>query len=66
MLANDFNIMENKLLYLLKGLGIPFVYISSAVVLVFRLGWSGLLCIVIPILFFPLQGLLGKFNGKHL
>jgi hypothetical protein len=55
-----------KLVYLLRGLGIPFVYISSTVVLVFRLGWSGLLCIVIPILFFPLQGLLGKFNGKHL
>ncbi len=50
----------------MKGIGFPFVYILSGVVLVFRLGWFGLLCICIPLLFIPLQALLGKFNGGYL
>ncbi len=44
----------------------PFAYFGSGIVLVYRLGWFGLLCIFIPLLFLPLQTLLGKFNGKYL
>lgn len=66
MIANDFNLMENKLILLFRGIGFPVVYIGSTIVLVFRLGWKGLLCICIPLLFLPLQGLLGKFNGRYL
>ena len=67
ILANDFNSIDNRLIYFLGGgIGMPFIYICSAVVLVKRLGWSGLICIVIPMLFFPVQGLLGKISGKYL
>jgi hypothetical protein len=44
----------------------PFVYIGSGIVLVYRLGWFGIICICVPLLFIPLQTLLGKVNGKYL
>jgi hypothetical protein len=51
---------------LLKGIVFLFVYILSGFVLVFRLGRVGLLYICTPLLFIPLQTLLGKFNGRYL
>jgi hypothetical protein len=43
---------------------LPFVALGTAIILVFRLGWIGLLCIVIPFIFLPIIGFIGKNCGK--
>lgn len=63
MLASDFNTMEIKLMFVFMLVAFPFVLFGAAVVLVFRLGWVGLICIAIPLLMMPIQGLIGKKNG---
>lgn len=64
LLANDFNTMEVKLLFVFMLVAFPFVLFGTAVVLVFRLGWLGLLCIGIPLVIIPFQGMIGKKNGE--
>ncbi len=63
MLANDFNNMEIKLIYLLNAIAFPFIIIGILVLIVYRLGWWGLMCFLIPIIIFPIQSLFGKLSG---
>jgi ABC-type multidrug transport system fused ATPase/permease subunit len=44
----------------------PFVLIGIAILLVFRLGWWGLLCIAIPLAILPITGSLGNNSGNIL
>lgn len=66
MLASDFNSMETKMTLVFTVMTMPFVMIAISVILVNRLGWLGLLCMAIPILILPLQGMFGKKNGDIL
>ncbi len=63
MLANDFNNMEYKLNYLLTAIISPIILIGIIVLIVYRLGWWGLMCLVIPVIIIPIQGLMGKLSG---
>jgi ABC-type multidrug transport system fused ATPase/permease subunit len=63
MLANDFNNMETKLNYLLTAIISPIILIGIIVLIVYRLGWWGLMCLVIPVIIIPIQGLMGKLSG---
>jgi ATP-binding cassette subfamily C (CFTR/MRP) protein 4 len=66
LLASDFNTMEIRLMFVFMMVAFPFILIGASVVLVFRLGWVGLICIAFPILMMPVQGLIGKRNGQIL
>lgn len=63
MIANDFNSMEIKLNYFCIALGFPITMIGILIVIVYRLGWWGLMCLIIPICIIPIQGYLGKKSG---
>jgi len=66
MLSNDFNTIEIKAPFFFVLTIIPFVYLSVIIVLVIRLGWQGIMCILIPLIFLPLQTWVGKINGQIL
>lgn len=63
MLASDFNSMEIKMTFVFMAMIMPFVVIGVGVILVKRLGWLGLICIGVPIIILPIQGLIGRKNG---
>ena len=44
----------------------PFAFIGIAIILLVRLGWPGIVGIMIPILIFPIQNYIGKKNGQLL
>lgn len=66
LLAGDFNVMEIKLMFVFVAFTFPIVLLFAAIVLVQRLGWIGLLSLAIPLMMMPIQGLIGKRNGKIL
>ena len=66
MLSNDFNIIEAKNSIFFNTLIIPFIFIGVAIILIIRLGWSGIIGIIVPILFFPIQNFISKKNGQLL
>lgn len=66
MLASDFNAMEIKMTFVFIMMTMPFAIIGISVILVFRLGWWGLLCVAIPLALLPLQGIAGKRNSEVL
>jgi ATP-binding cassette subfamily C (CFTR/MRP) protein 4 len=66
LLASDFNTMEIRLNFVFMTLAFPFILIGATVVLVIRLGWVALICIALPAIMIPIQGLIGKLNGKIL
>jgi hypothetical protein len=51
---------------LLVTVSIPFALIGYILILYFRLGWPGVLIVVVMISFIPLQILIGKINAKIL
>lgn len=63
MLASDFNTMEIKLTFVFSTMITPFVIVGVGIIMVFRLGWWGLLCVTIPMLILPIQGFIGRKNG---
>jgi hypothetical protein len=42
----------------------PLSLIGTIAILVYRFGWPGVLVVVVIVLIFPLQILVGKINGK--
>jgi len=63
MLSSDFNIIELKIPIFFASLVFPFAFAGIAIILIFRLGWPGVIGIVVPILVFPIQNYVGKKNG---
>jgi ATP-binding cassette subfamily C (CFTR/MRP) protein 4 len=66
LLSGDFNSMEIKMMFIFLALVFPFTIFGIAVVLVLRLGWSGLICIFTPLLIMPILWAIGVNNGKIL
>lgn len=66
MLSNDFNIIEVKIPIFFASLTFPFAFIGIAIILLIRLGWPGIIGIMIPVLVFPIQNYIGKKNGQLL
>jgi ATP-binding cassette subfamily C (CFTR/MRP) protein 4 len=66
MLSSDFNIIELKMPIFFASLVFPFAFVGIAIILIIRLGWPGVIGIVVPIVVFPLQTYIGKKNGQLL
>lgn len=66
MLSSDFNIIELKIPIFFASLVFPFAFIGIAIILIIRLGWPGVLGILVPIAAFPVQNFIGKKNGQLL
>lgn len=66
MLSNDFNIIEVKNSLFFNALIIPFAFIGITIILILRLGWTGIIGIFVPLLFLPLQNFISKKNGQIL
>ena len=63
MFANDFNLIELKGQCFFAASPTPIVVIASIILLVTRLGWFGIICPAIVILFIPFQILVSQLNG---
>ncbi len=63
MLSNDFNIIELKIPIFFAALVFPFAFIGISTILIVRLGWPGVIGIIVPILAFPIQAFVAKKNG---
>jgi hypothetical protein len=63
LISTDMNIIEIKLLQLFRVISFPFLLFGIIIILIYRLGFSGLICLALPIFLFPIQILLGKING---
>ncbi len=63
MLSNDFNIIELKISTFFFALTFPFAFIGIATILIIRIGWPGVIGIMVPIIAFPIQNYIGKKNG---
>ncbi len=63
MLSNDFNIMELKISTFFVALTFPFAFIGISTILIIRIGWPGVLGILVPLAVFPIQNYIGKKNG---
>jgi hypothetical protein len=45
------------------ALGFPVIIIGVLILIVYRLGWWGLICLLIPVIIIPIQGFMGKLSG---
>lgn len=55
MLSNDFNIIELKIPLFFASMVFPFAFIGISIILLIRLGWPGIIGIMVPVLIFPIQ-----------
>ena len=66
MISSDFNIIKNKAPFFFASLVSPLLSIGVIIILVLRLGWPGIIPIMITICLIPLQLYVGKINGEIL
>jgi len=64
LLASDFGVIEQRLGYFLSGLTFPVVIIGCTILLIIRLGWPGVLGIVMVALVIPISNAISKSNGS--
>lgn len=63
LLASDLGVIEMRMATFLNGLTFPIVLIGSAIILILRLGWPGIIGVVMVLLVFPITNLISKNNG---
>ena len=66
MISNDFNMIELKAPIFFSMLISPLVLIGVIIILVFRLGWPGVIPAIVTLVLVPLQLYIGKVNGDIL
>ena len=66
MISNDFNVMEIRTAVFFAALVSPIIFVGVIIILVLRLGWTGVIPILVTILLVPLQFYVGKVNGAIL
>ena len=66
MISNDFHIIEMKAPFSFPAIVSPFFLIGVIIILVLRLGWPGIIPILVTICLIPLQLCVGKINGQTL
>jgi len=64
LLASDFGVIEQKMLYFLIALAFPITMIGCTILLILRLGWPGVLGIVMVALILPISNAISKRNGS--
>lgn len=63
MLANDFNNLEMKIPVLFAATIFPVIVVVLAIIMILMLSYVACLSILIAIVIFPLQILVGKWGG---
>ena len=66
LLSSDVGVIEWRMMALIQAFSFPVYAIGTLVILVIRLGWPGLICMLINFLFFPLIGWISSINGNTL
>ena len=64
LLASDLGVIEARLTNFLCAFSFPIFAIGSTILLSIRLGWPGVLGIVVVLLSIPLTNLVSKKNGS--
>jgi len=64
LLASDFGVIEQRLGLFLNSFSFPIVLIGCTILLVVRLGWPGVLGIVMVTLIIPISNAISKRNGS--
>jgi len=55
-----------KLPLFLAATAFPFAFAGITIIMILRLGWPGIIGILVPIVMFPLQAYISKKNGNLL
>jgi ABC-type multidrug transport system fused ATPase/permease subunit len=63
LLASDLGVIENRLSNFLGSFNFPIYAIGGTTLLVIRLGWPGILGVLLVILTLPLSNCVSKYNG---
>lgn len=66
LLASDLGVIEARLANFLCAFSFPVFAIGSTILLILRLGWPGVLGIVIVLISVPLTNLISKRNGSFI
>jgi len=64
LLASDFGVIEQRLGLFLNAFIFPIIMIGCTILLIIRLGWPGVLGIVMVILVVPISNAISKNNGS--
>ena len=64
LLASDFGVIEQRLGLFCNAFNFPIVMIGCTILLIIRLGWPGVLGIVMVILVVPISNAISKNNGS--
>lgn len=64
LLASDFGIIEQRMGLFLNAFNFPVVVIGCTILLIIRLGWPGVLGIIMVALVVPISNLVSKSNGS--
>jgi len=64
LLASDFGVIEQRLGLFLNAFIFPIIMIGCTILLIIRLGWPGVLGIVMVGLIIPISNAISKRNGS--
>ena len=64
LLASDFGVIEQRMALFLNSFNFPIMMIGSTILLIIRLGWPGVLGIVMVALVIPISNAISKNNGS--
>jgi ABC-type transport system involved in cytochrome bd biosynthesis fused ATPase/permease subunit len=64
LLANDLSTIEQRVGGLTNCLTFPFIVVGSTAILVARIGWAGIIGIIVMLLIIPLNNCISKKNGE--
>ena len=63
MLSNDLNAIELKAPLFFSSMIAPLALMGIIGILVSRLGWPGIICLIVIIVLMPVQACIGQING---
>jgi len=64
LLASDLGVIEQRMAVFLNSFTFPIVMIGCTVILITRLGWPGIIGVIIVALIIPISNFISKNNGK--
>jgi ABC-type multidrug transport system fused ATPase/permease subunit len=64
LLSSDFVVIEQRLGLFLNSFNFPIVMIGCTILLIIRLGWPGVLGIVMVLLIIPISNAISRNNGS--
>ncbi len=64
LLVNDLSVFENRIISLIFVSTFPIILIGSIVILLFRIGWVGIVGVIIVLMYIPVSICISKKNGQ--